>query len=286
MGGDVAEVAAGHAYHHVVRPAFALELGIGVEVVEGLRQEAGHVDGVGAGEHEAGVQLAVHEGGLDQGLAVVEGAVHLEGGDVAPQRGELLLLDVAHLAFGIEHVHMDAFHAKEAVGHRAARVAGRGHEDVHLPAAVFAADKVAQQACHEACTHILEGQRGAVEEFERADAVRHAHQGDVEVQRVVHDVAQGVGGDVLTEEGVGHVGGHFRQGHVADAAEEAVGQAFNLAVHVKAFVGRKAAHHGLLEGSFGRIAVGTVLFHIDCVRVMFLIVIEIRWHTDDTDYTD
>ena len=84
-GGDVAEVAAGHADDEVGadgiavvdgQRAHALELGIGVEVVERLRQEAGHVDGVGRREHFLLIEFLVHERVLDQRLAVIKDTVH------------------------------------------------------------------------------------------------------------------------------------------------------------------------------------------------------------------
>ena len=46
-GCDVAEVAARHADDQLVGEALLLHAGIGVEIIESLRQEAGHVDRVG-----------------------------------------------------------------------------------------------------------------------------------------------------------------------------------------------------------------------------------------------
>ena len=100
------------------------------EVVEGLGQEAGYVDGVSAGELHVSIQVGIHEGRFDQALAIVEGAVNLKGGDVLSQGGELLLLDKAYLAFGVEYIDVDAGYAQEAVGYGTACVAGGGDEDV------------------------------------------------------------------------------------------------------------------------------------------------------------
>ena len=46
-GTEVTEVAAGHTDDQPVGLALTLHLGIGIEVVERLREEAGHIDGVG-----------------------------------------------------------------------------------------------------------------------------------------------------------------------------------------------------------------------------------------------
>ena len=142
------------------------------------------------------VELLVHEGALHQPLAVVEDAVDLDSRDVAPQRGELALLDGRHLALGIEHVDVDAIDAEEAVGHGRPRVAAGGYEHVDLLVSALLADEVLQQARHEAGADVLEGQRGTVEELQRIDAfalqcccVRAGldlHDGAVKLQGVIY----------------------------------------------------------------------------------------------------
>ena len=92
-GTDITEVAAGHAHHQVIGLALFLHPGIGVEVVECLWQETGHVDRVGRCQFHVLVQLRIHEGVLDQCLTIVEDTVHLNGGDVFAECCELTLLD-------------------------------------------------------------------------------------------------------------------------------------------------------------------------------------------------
>ena len=46
-GCDVAEVAARHADNQLVSETLLLHAGIGIEIIECLRQEAGYVDRVG-----------------------------------------------------------------------------------------------------------------------------------------------------------------------------------------------------------------------------------------------
>ncbi len=89
-------------------------------------------------------------------------AVDLNGGDVAPQCGELAFLDAAHFAFWVKHVHVYALYSEEPVCHSRSGVSAGGNEHMHLSAAV-AAYEVLQQAGHETCTHIFEGKRRAVE---------------------------------------------------------------------------------------------------------------------------
>ncbi len=132
-GGDVPEVPAGNGNDKAVRLSHAVELGIGVEIVERLREETGNIDGVGRGELHVAVELLVHERRLHQCLAVVESAVDLQRGNVLPESGELTFLYRAYLPFGIEHVDVNALDTEKSVGNGAARVARGGNKHIHLP---------------------------------------------------------------------------------------------------------------------------------------------------------
>ena len=151
-----------------------LELFVGVEIIESLRQESGHVDAVGAGQAHVLIELLVEESLLHQSLTVVEHTVYFDGGDVVAQRGELTLLDAAHLPLGIEHVDIDTVYTKKTIGNSRSRIATRGHENVYC---AFAADEMAEHAGHETGADILESQRGTMEEFERIDVFLYFHYG-------------------------------------------------------------------------------------------------------------
>ena len=263
-GGDVAEIPAGDADDHLVRLAQLLHPGVRLEVVERLRQEAGDVDGVGGRQVEARVEVGVEECLLHERLAVVEGAVYLQRGDVAPEGSELLLLDVADLPLGVEHVDADALDAEEAVCHGAPGVTGRGDEHMDR-ASAFAADEVAQQTCHEACADVLECQRRSVIKFERVDAVGDLHERDVEVECVVDDALQVVGGDVVAEEVACHAVRHFLERQSVDVAEEVFRQRTDVFGHVESPVGGEPAHDGFLEGNFGCLLIGAVVEHVSCL---------------------
>ena len=100
--------------------------------------------------------------------------VYFDGGDVVAQRGELTLLDAAHLPLGIEHVDIDTVYTKKTIGNSRSRIATRGHENVYC---AFAADEMAEHAGHETGADILESQRGTMEEFERIDVFLYFHYG-------------------------------------------------------------------------------------------------------------
>ena len=72
----------------------------------------------------------VHECRLDEPLAVVEHAVHLDGGDVLSERRELALLYGADFSFGVEHIDMDSVDSEKSVGNCRAGVSRSGDEHV------------------------------------------------------------------------------------------------------------------------------------------------------------
>ena len=207
------------------------------------------------------VQLVVHEGRLDQPLAVVEDAIDLDGGDVLSEGGELALLNGADLALGVEHVDVDAVDAEEAVGHGRAGVARCGHEHVDLLAAAFHAYEVLQQSGHEPCADVLEGERRSVEELERVDVVGDGYDGAVEAERVVDDVLQGVEVDVVAEEGACHVVGDVAERHLVNVVEEGLRQVLDFLRHVESAVLCQTFDHRLAEVGDGGFPVGAIVLH-------------------------
>ena len=79
---DVSEIAGWDANNHLIGLAHTLQLSVGVEIIERLGKETGHIDGVGGSELHVGIQIRIHEGGLHQTLAIVEHAVNLNCCDV------------------------------------------------------------------------------------------------------------------------------------------------------------------------------------------------------------
>ena len=120
---DVSKVARRYTHHEVVCLAECFHARIRIKIVEGLGQETCHVDGIGRGELHVTVQFCIHESVLHQRLAVVEDAIHLDGGDVLPEGGELTLLNGAYLSFGIEYIDMNTFYAKKTIGDGRTRIA-------------------------------------------------------------------------------------------------------------------------------------------------------------------
>ena len=142
---------------------------------------------------------------------------------------------------------MDALHAKEAVGHCAARVARGGYQHVDRTLLPPLPDEVGQQARHEPRPHVLERQGGAVIEFETVNIIAYVHQRHVECERVVHDAVQGIGLHVLSEESIGYRAGCFLERKRVDAVEKLRGQGGDALGHEQSPVVGQTFCHGFFE---------------------------------------
>ena len=235
----------------------------GPEVVERLGQEAGYCDAVGRGETHVPVEVGIHEGGLHEGLTVVEDAIHLNGRDVLAKCGELTLLDGTDLALGIEHIDVDALYTEEAVGYSRTCVARGGNENIDgpSPGLTRGGREILEQTGHEAGTHILESKCGAVEEFEGVDVLLHTDNGAIERQRIVDDATQVFGRNVLAKEAVGHAIGYLLKREVGHLVEELAWQRFDTFGHIEALVLGQSLHDGLLQGGKRCLAVGAIIIH-------------------------
>ena len=94
-----------------------------------------------------------------------------------------------------------------------------------------------------------------MEEFQRVDIFVDTYQRHVELQRVEHQVAQGVGRDVVAEESIGHPVGYLRKGERVYFVEEGAGKRSDGLWHEQALV----FHHSLFERGRGGLLVGTVV---------------------------
>ena len=83
-GSDVTEVTAGYTHDGIASLAGTFQLSIGIKVIECLRQETRHVDGIGTGQLQMFVELAVHKSGFNQSLAIVERTIDLNSRDILP----------------------------------------------------------------------------------------------------------------------------------------------------------------------------------------------------------
>ena len=250
-GGEVAVVARGHAKEDVL-PQHVHSAG----VIGGLRNPACDVDGIGAGEGARGLKLGVEESFLDHGLAIVKGAVDLQGLNVAADGRELLFLDFADAALGVEQDHVDALHVVEALGHSAAGVAAGGDQDGNLLVA-----EVGNGAGEEPGAHVLEGECGAVKQFEGVTPFVGFDEGEWEVH--------GLGADAFE---VGALHGAFGVGpddfrgevmrlRVLVAHPSLQGECGDVVRKVEAVVGWKSAQDGFVEGRRLVLVVGAVELH-------------------------
>lgn len=176
------------------------------------------------------------------------------------ERCKLALLNLADLAFGVEHIHMNAVYAKEAVGHGRACVAACCHKHVDLLLA-FLTDKILKEASHEACAYILEGKGGTVEQLQTVDVGLHLHDGTVEGQRVIHNLFQRFRLYIFAEESLCHVVSNLLERELVDVVKKLLWQTVNALRHVKATVGCQSAHHCFVQRCQRGFMVGAVIFH-------------------------
>ena len=224
-GEDVAEVAGRNDELDLVAHVDDLvlqQLRVSGEVVDDLRYETAHVDGVRGGEHDVRVggelrgELLVAEDALDGGLRVVEVAldrahVHVRAG----LRAHLQLLNLAHLALRVEDGDRGAGRVCESGQRGLAGVAGGGGQDHDLLVGVAVRRRrVRHETGEDLQRNVLERGGRAVEQFEDVvvaerlqgrdapvgpllavsvgDALRELGLGEVRQQRTEH-----LGGDLL-----------------------------------------------------------------------------------------
>ena len=259
-GGNIAEIAARHANNHILRFSDTFQLRVRIEVIEGLGKKAGHIDGVGGGEGKVSVKLFIHESGFHQCLTVVECPVHFNRRDVPSQRGKLFFLYFTYFPLRIKHVHANPFHAEEAVGYGTSRIAGGSHQHIDLPMPLLP-DEITQQARHEPCAYIFEGERRSVKEFQRINILRHPYQRDVEIQCIAYDLAQNIRRNIFTEEGFRHTKRCFLKRKRIDRIVKLLRKSFDGCGHKQPFVCGKPFHHSFLQRNRRRFFIGTVIVH-------------------------
>ena len=172
-GADVAEVARRHGKGHllVVRaicPAGSQE--IALEVIDDLRRNPRPVDRIDGADLVLLLEGGVIGDCLHDVLRVVEHAGDSDVEDVGiGQRIHLGALEGAHLAVRREHEDLDVMLAPHRVLGGGAGIAGGGAEDVDRLAALV--QHVLEQVAEQLHRHVLEGERRAVGQFLRVQAI-------------------------------------------------------------------------------------------------------------------
>ena len=164
-GRYIAKVTARHTYHHIIRLTFFLQLCVGIEIIECLRQETGHVNRICRSQFHVRIQVSIHKRILHQCLTIVKRTVYFQSRNILSQRSELLFLNFADLSFGIKHIHMDTFHSQEAIGYCTAGISRSSDQDIHLLLPFFF-NEVTQQTSHEPSAHVLKSQGRTMKQFQ------------------------------------------------------------------------------------------------------------------------
>ena len=270
-GVDVAKVAGGYGVVHL-RALRQVEREVRLDVVHALRQHARPVDGVDRADVVAGLVGGVGIDGFDEVLAVVEDAFDGDVVDVRVlQAVHLCLLEGAHAAMRREHEDVDAGFAAHGVFGGGAGVAAGSAEDVQPLVARF--QHVFHRVAEELHGDVLEGERGAVGEFEDVGVAcaKAGQRGnsfameDALVVGAVQDAAQVVFRDVV------NVVAHHRKGEVGVAigfpfAQSGGGDDFrDVRGHGEAAVRGEALQEDVAEVAEGCATGGLVLHGVPCV---------------------
>ena len=163
-GQDVAEVAGGH--HEADRRPVRCDGQVGRHVVDDLRHDPGPVDGVDRGQPHLLPERHVRERGLDQVLAVVEGARHRDGVGVGrAERGHLAALHLGGPAVREQDEDVDVGQSGAGVHGRRAGVARGGAQDTDALVAI--GEHVVEQPPDQLQRDVLEGERRSPEQLEQ-----------------------------------------------------------------------------------------------------------------------
>ena len=118
-----------------------------------------------------------------------------------------------------------------------------------------------QEPRHEASAHILEGKRGAMEEFERVDVRLDLDNRRVEREGVVDDASEVVGRNILAEERVGHAVGYFLKRELGHLVPKRGGQLLDDLGHIEPLVLRESADDSLAQRGATGFVVCAVVEH-------------------------
>ena len=187
-GEDVAEVAGGHHKADLVaqrNPAGQHKVDIRLEIVRHLRCEPSKVDGIGAGQPDAGllrpaIAPVVGKDVLHAGLSIVKIPADGAHAHIAALLGDhLRLLHVADASVGIEYNDSRAGHIPEALQRGLAGIAAGGgqNHDVVGHAQLFAGCR--DQPRQRRQRHILECRRRPAEQLQHIGVANLFHRGQL-----------------------------------------------------------------------------------------------------------
>ena len=236
------------------------------EIIDDLRNDARPVDRIDAGQSDIVAEARIAEQALEDRLRIVERAFERDGMDVGiGDRGHLPALHVRHAAMRIEDEDVDLIEPAEGLDRGGARIAGGGAD--HRRALAARLEGVVHETAQQLHRHVLEGERGAVEQLEQEEIVGELRE---RRDRRVAERAVGVSDhrrEVFTRNSVADEGrddglGGFR---ISAAGKPRDGGGVKLRIgfrQVEPAVGRKPGQRRLGEIQRGRLAAGGNVTHV------------------------
>ena len=157
----------------------------GPSVVNALRHPTRDVDAVGRGQRALDLQFTVQKRRLDHRLTIVERTLHFERFDVGSCCGQLLLLNLADSALGIQNDHINVGHIQKSLGHCTSRIPARGDQNGQ-PTVTH----TTQHPRKEPRANILEGMGRPMKKLQRIDIVLNFMQRQRKIQYFLKNVQQ------------------------------------------------------------------------------------------------
>ena len=193
----------------------------------------------------------VVEQALQDRLAIVERAFERDRVDVVRvNASHLPPLHVRDALVRIHDEHVDLFEPAEGFDRRRARIARRRAHDGGALAALL--ERMVHHAREQLHRHVLEGERGAVEEFEHEEIVadlrqrRHRRMAERRVGLLQH-VAEGGRLDLVAHEGADDALGDPPIGLAGEPGDLVRGNLRKALWHIEAAVARQPRQHGVGE---------------------------------------
>ena len=266
-GEGVAEVAGGHREADLALGR--AQGGGGGEIVDALGRDTGEVDRVDARQIDRGAEVFVLEGGLHDGLAVVEGAFDRDAGDIAVgDAGHEPALDLADAALGEQHHDADVGAAAESLDGGAAGVARGGGQDGD--GAALSRQHMVVQPPQQLHGHVLERQGRAMEQLQQEQVRLQLLQGrDGGVGEGGIGLGAHVGQDgrfnLVAGETAQHGGGHLVIGLAREPGDFLGREGRPGFRHIQAAVRRQAGQDGVEKadrgGAVGKVRAGGNVVH-------------------------
>ncbi len=264
-GEDIAEIARRDAECHLaVGPAQLQRSG---EIIDHLRHQPRPVDRIDRADPVGVGHVAIGEDALYHRLRVVEAAIDRDVVDIGRAHGgHLAALDIADAALGMQHEYLDPVEPRHRIDRGASRIAAGCPDDGQ--AAILAREELLEQQAEQLQRYVLEGERGAMEQFEQPLPLvelgqrGHGRMGEAAIG-LGGQFAQPLGRQAIADEGLHHPRGQFAVGQTAHRGDFVMREARPLCRDIEPAIAGQTGERDAGEIERRSAAAGGDIFHRD-----------------------